>query len=79
VSGAGSVFSYIVIHHPMNPLLVDHVPYNVVVVALDEAPHCRLISNVVDAKPEDLEVGMRVQVTWEPIDDEIVLPRFCRT
>jgi uncharacterized OB-fold protein len=76
VSGKGTVFTYIIVHHALNPLLAKHVPYNVAVVALDDAPGCRLLSNVVDATPSEMRVGMPVEVTWEEINEEVVLPRF---
>jgi uncharacterized OB-fold protein len=78
VSGKGTVYSYTAIYHPLHPSLAERVPYNVVVVALDGAPGCRFISNLVDVPPEELKVGMPVEVTWEQINDEIVLPRFRR-
>lgn len=49
----------------------DRVPYNVVVVRLDEGPH--LVANVIDADPE---VGMRVAVRFVHIDDGLTLPQF---
>jgi uncharacterized OB-fold protein len=43
-------------------------------VELDEG--VRLLSNVVGCPPEGVAVGVRVQVTWEPLSDGRRLPLF---
>jgi len=37
-----------------------------------------MTSNLVDVAPEEIEIGMRVQVVFEPLSDEITLPLFKR-
>ena len=54
LSGRGRVFSYTIVHHPATPDLARSVPYNVVVVEPDDAPAVRLISNLLDAAPEEV-------------------------
>jgi hypothetical protein len=76
VSPHGTVYTYTIVTHAIHPRLADRVPYNVIVVELDDAPGCRLISNLVDTAPEDVRVGTPVEVAWEPFGDDIVLPRF---
>lgn len=76
LSGRGSVFSYTIVHHAAVPPLAPEVPYNVVVVELDDAPGARLISNLLDVAPEDVAVGMRVMVAWDEVRPDVVLPRF---
>lgn len=78
LSGAGTVFSYTVVHHAAVPSLAATVPYNVVVVELDDAPGARLISNLLDVPPEEMAIGMRVAVAWDEVRDDLVLPRFRR-
>lgn len=78
LSGLGTVFSYTIVHHAAVPPLAAEVPYNVVVVALDDAPGARLISNLLDVAPADVAVGMRVQVAWDEVKPDVVLPRFRR-
>jgi uncharacterized OB-fold protein len=53
------------------PAFADRVPYNVIVVQLEEGPH--IVSNLVGADPE---VGLPVGVTFTRIDDELALPQF---
>ena len=78
VSGRGRVFSYTVIGHAVHPSLADRVPYNVVLVELPEAGGVRLVSKLVDVAPEQVAVGLEVEVVFEDLDDETTLPRFRR-
>lgn len=75
VSGEGEVFSYAVVRHPVHPALKDAVPYNVVVVMLDGAGDVRLVSNLVDAAPDELAIGLRVTLAWDDTPHG-PLPRF---
>jgi uncharacterized OB-fold protein len=78
LSGRGTVFSYTIVHHAAVPPLAAELPYNVVVVELDDAPGARLISNVLGVGPSDVSVGMRVELAWDDAGPDIVLPRFRR-
>lgn len=74
VSGRGSVFSYVVFHQAYHPGFKAALPYNVALVQLDEGP--RMYSNVVGTQNEQVKVGDRVEVTFEPVTPEISIPRF---
>jgi uncharacterized OB-fold protein len=52
------------------------VPYNVVVVELDDALGARLISNLVGIAHQAIAIGMAVQVQWDEVESGLVLPRF---
>lgn len=78
VPGTGSVFSYTVVHHSAHPALKQAVPYNISVIVLDGADTVRLVSNVVDVPPEDMAIGLRVQVVWQDAAEGRILPRFRR-
>ncbi len=75
VGGRGQVFSFTVIHHPAIPQLREQVPYAAVVVELDEAPEARLVSNLLDVSPDEIEVGMPVELAWDEVEG-VVFPRF---
>jgi hypothetical protein len=47
-----------------------------VLVALEEGP--RMTSNLVGVAPDEIEIGMPVQVVFEAISDEVTLPLFRR-
>jgi uncharacterized OB-fold protein len=49
------------------------VPYNVSLVDLDEGP--RLISNVIDCPPDQVKIGMTVEVLYED-KEGYTLPKF---
>jgi hypothetical protein len=35
-----------------------------------------MVSNLVDAEPEEVAVGMPVEVAWEDMGPELAVPRF---
>lgn len=75
VPGTGTVYTFTIVHHAVHPVLRAAVPYNVVVVLLDDADDVRLVSNLVDAGP-DIRIGQRVELAWEEVDEGRLLPRF---
>jgi hypothetical protein len=76
LSGHGTVFAIVVYHQAFNKAWAADVPYNVVIVQLDEGP--RMFSNVVGAVNSEVAVGDRLAVLFEPIADDLVVPRFRR-
>ena len=75
VSGKGTIFTYTIPHHPVHDALVDKVPYNIILVNLDDAP-VRLVSNLVGAANEDIRIGMPVEVVFEHPSPGVMIPRF---
>lgn len=76
VSGKGVVYSYTIPHHPVHPALRERGgTYNVIVVALDDAP-VKLVSNLVGVADADIRIGMAVEVCWEEPKPGVVIPRF---
>lgn len=71
-AGTGTIYSYVVHHHPPVPGLTT--PFVVAVVALTEGP--RAVGNVLHAEPAEVTVGATVRLEWEPVDDELVLPQW---
>jgi uncharacterized OB-fold protein len=60
----GVIDGVTIVHHAVHPLLKERVPYNVVVVALDDHDDLRVVGNVIDAPPESVTIGKRVRCTW---------------
>ena len=78
VSGRANVYSYTVAHRPPHPVFAAQLPLVVAIVELEEGP--RMVTNIVGCDPADVEVGMAVEFTSEPIDDtDMVLPVFSPT
>ncbi len=76
-SGKGAVYSYTIVTHPTHPAFRDKVPYGVVLVELEEG--VRMISNVVDVPPDQLRIGMPVEVVFEDVAEDVTLPKFRKT
>ncbi len=76
LAGTGRVYSYTVVRQAFLAALADTVPYVVAVVEPDGADGARFVSNVVDCDPEDVRVGMAVEVVWEDMGPDLSLPRF---
>lgn len=74
VSGDGTVYSYVVMHHP--PFPAFEPPYAVALIELAEG--VRMISNVVGVPPGEIRVGLPVRVEFRSYDDELTLPVFGR-
>lgn len=74
MSGRGEVFSFYIMHQVYHPGFADAVPYAVVLVKLDEGP--KMISNLVGVASHEIRIGMRVEVVFEDVNDEITLPKF---
>lgn len=76
VSGRATLYSYAVVERPFHAGFVDEVPYVVALVELEEQAGLRLLNNILDARPEELEVGMALEVTFERRRGDVVLPQF---
>lgn len=77
LSGRGTVFAYIVIHQVYDSAFAQDVPYNVVLVQLEEGP--RMYSNVVGADKDATALGDPLEVTFDPVTSEVTIPRFWLT
>ena len=71
-SGVGEVYSYVVHHHP--PVPGRTPPFVVAVVELPEG--VRVVGNVIDCVPEEVRIGMPVELTFQRMDDELTLPQW---
>jgi uncharacterized OB-fold protein len=65
VSGRGSVYSFAVVRQAFDPAYLDDVPYVVALVALDEDPSVRILTNIVETRIDDVVIGMPVEATFE--------------
>ncbi|MEU0456567.1 OB-fold domain-containing protein [Streptomyces sp. NPDC006129] len=71
-SGEGTVYSYVVMHHP--PFPAFEPPYAVGLIELAEG--VRIVSNVVGVPYDEVRIGMPVRLEFRRYDDELVLPVF---
>ncbi|GAA0295912.1 OB-fold domain-containing protein [Streptomyces polychromogenes] len=80
-SGTGTVFSYVVMHHPSFPAFTAHEdpaaaggPYAVALVELAEG--VRMISNVTGVPYDKVRIGLPVRLEFLRVDDTLELPVF---
>jgi hypothetical protein len=71
-SGKGTVYSWVTYRE--SPHTAFQAPYSVVLVELEEG--VRLVSNMVDIKPEEIYIGMPVEVVFDDISEGLTLPKF---
>jgi uncharacterized OB-fold protein len=78
-SGRGSVFSFTVVHRALHPAFTAQVPYVLADVQLEEGPV--LTSNVTDVPPQEVRIGMPLEVWFDQPDADAFgvpfrLPKF---
>ncbi|MDX3712619.1 bifunctional MaoC family dehydratase N-terminal/OB-fold nucleic acid binding domain-containing protein [Streptomyces europaeiscabiei] len=71
-SGDGTVYSYVVMHHP--PFLAFDPPYAVGLVELSEG--VRIVSNVIGVPYDKVRIGMPVRLEFARYDEGLELPVF---
>jgi uncharacterized OB-fold protein len=74
VSGRGEVYTYTTVHRPI--AAGQELPFVIAVIALEDSGGLRLISNLVNVDPQDLEIGMPVELVWEDMSADLAIPRF---
>ncbi len=74
LSGRGTVWTKTIFHQVYFPGFRDEVPYNVVMIALDEGP--RLYSNVVGTPNDEIRIGDRVEAVFDDVTSEVTLLKF---
>ena len=74
VSGRAVVHTFTVNHQPWIPGFDP--PYVVAIVELDEQEGLRLTTNLVNCKPEDISIDLRVHVLFEDLGEGVFLPLF---
>lgn len=73
--GEGTVFSWIVVRHPVPAdVYVTEVPYTVALIELKEG--VRIASNIIGCDPDAVSAGMAVCVEFDDATNSISLPKF---
>ena len=75
-NGTGEVFSHTIVIHSTHPGTREVVPYNAIVVKLNDCGRMKLTSNMVECENEEIHVGMPVELVWEDTTPEVTMPRF---
>ena len=75
-SGKATLFTFAIVHRPPHPGFREIAPYVTAIVELEEGP--KFPTNIVidDPTPENLQIDMALEVTFDDITDTIALPKF---
>lgn len=71
-SGAATLYSFTVAHHPKHPAF----DYPLVIAVVELAEGTRLIANLAGIAPEEAEIGMALELDWLDADPDLTLPVF---
>lgn len=78
IGGRGTVYSHTVVERAGVGAFAERMPFTIVLVTLDEGP--TMMANLLDAAGHDVvegvSIGMRVQMSYEDLTEEITLPVF---
>lgn len=72
-SGRGTVFTWTTTYRSLHPAWVQ-TPFAQVVVELEEGP--RVMTSIIDRAPDDLRIGMSVEVVYDDVTPEVTLAKF---
>ena len=75
-SGRGTVYTFILVYHPVLRQWQDDIPYNIVQVTPEEAPDLQIYGNMVGVENAEIRVGMPVQVVFDDVTPQHTIPRW---
>jgi uncharacterized OB-fold protein len=73
-SGKGKVFSYSVTMAGVEDKFAGDLPFVLALVDLNEG--VRMMTNIVNCRPDEVSIGMDVEVVFEDVTEEITLPKW---
>jgi uncharacterized OB-fold protein len=73
LSGKGTIYTFSVSQQAIHNALEGLIPHTAILVQLEEGP--LFTSNLVEGD-DRVAIGLPVEVVFEPVNDEITLPKF---
>jgi len=73
-SGCGKVYSFTIQHHGLSPYWQAKLPYALGIIALDEGYY--MFAEITPPDLNLLKINAPVEVWFDEVDDETVLPKF---
>ena len=73
-SGRGRLYTWTVCRRAFHPAFEKDLPYAVAIVAMEEGP--RVVAEIVNRTPDQLRLEMPVEVVFEKVAENVVLPKF---
>jgi uncharacterized OB-fold protein len=72
--GTGKIYTFTVTHQNQAAGFRESLPYVLAWVELDEG--LKMLTNVVDCSPEQVKIGMPVEVVFDDVTPQVTLPKF---
>ena len=72
-SGRGTVFSFNIHNVAFDPAFRDDAPYVYALIELEEGP--MFATNVIECPPEDVAIGMPVEIIFQDVEEGVTLPK----
>jgi len=72
--GKGKVWTFSVHHMGPSKAYKGDPPHVVALVEMEEG--VKMMSNIVDCDPHDVQIGMEVEVVFDDVTDDVTLPKF---
>ncbi len=73
-SGRGKVYTFTTTWQNQAAGFRESLPYVMAYVELDEGP--KMLTNIIDCGPEQVKIGMPVEVVYEDVTAEVTLAKF---
>lgn len=73
-SGKGKIYTFSTTFVGAPPAFIDEQPYTMAMIDLAEGP--RMLTKIVGSKPEDIKIGLDVEVVFEDVTEEVTLVMF---
>jgi len=73
-SGRGKVYTFTATWQNQAAGFRESLPYVMAYVQLDEGP--KMLTNIIDCGPEQVKIGMPVEVVYEDVTAEVTLAKF---
>jgi uncharacterized OB-fold protein len=73
-TSTGTLYSWTTVWRPGLPGFDDQIPFAIVVIELDTSPKVRMLSGLVDCEPDELAIGLRMEVVFRQLTDKLTMP-----
>ena len=73
-SGRGKIYTFTVTNQNQAAGFRESLPYVMAYVELDEG--LKMLTNIVDCPPEQVKIGMPVEVVYEDVTRDVTLAKF---
>ena len=73
-SGKGTIYSFSVTYEGVEPIFHDDLP--IILAWIDLPEGVRMTTNIINCEPENVKIGMNVEVVFKPVTAEVTLHYF---